>query len=111
MKLSYARFNRAVSHSPSSGTFQLGYTSSPTTTISRLGPEFSKEADEFVSLVRQHARGGGSFFDHGSIVLSHLVHSKRCFTGTSPDKPYPSKLEMMVVSSSILANVTSAAYG
>ena len=36
---------------------------------------------------------------------------KRCFTGTSPDKRYPSKLEMMVVSSSILANVTSAAYG
>ncbi|WP_246659404.1 GNAT family N-acetyltransferase [Agrobacterium sp. LC34] len=39
------------------------------------------------------------------------VHRKRCLTGTSPDKRYPSKLEMMVVSSFMSAKVTSAPYG
>ncbi len=46
-------------------------------------------------------------------VFSHVpsTKGKRCLTGTSPDKRYPSKLEMMVVSSSISAKVTSAPYG
>ena len=46
---------------------------------------------------------------HGLVGVE--VDRKRCLTGTSPDKRYSSKLEMMVVSSSISAKVTSAPYG
>ena len=45
------------------------------------------------------------------LVQGILKHRKRCLTGTSPDKRYPSKLEMMVVSSFMSAKVTSAPYG
>lgn len=54
----------------------------------------------------------GEIFDVVTIIpLPFRIDRKRCFTGTSPDKRYPSKLEMMVVSSFMSAKVTSAPYG